>query len=128
MLDSLGSTLSSQTVNSFFTRFDKEPFEGSITISQVVQCLESEICRPPNERKQVTSSPNEADTAPTTPRGVKMETPPQLDRIDFSGPPHVRPDEDGKELRLVPPTPQQTEGPSVPLQDVIDSDGSRLGH
>ena len=128
MLDSLGSTLSSQTVNSFFTRFDKEPFEGSITASQVVQCLESEICRPPSERKQVASSPNEADTAPTTPRGVKMETPPQLDKIDFSGPPHVQPDEDGKELRPEPLTPQPTEGANVPLQDVTDSGGSRPGH
>jgi phosphatidylserine decarboxylase len=122
MLDSLGSTLSSQTINSFFTRFDKDPFEGSITISQSVQCLESEICRPPSERKRVTSSPNEADTAPTTPRGVNMETPPQLDKIDFSGPPHVQPDGNSPEPS------RQTEGTNVPLQDVADSDGSRPGH
>ena len=124
MLDSLGSTLSSETVNSFFTRFDQDPFEGSITISQAVQCLESEICRPPSERKQVASSPNEADTAPTTPRGIKMETPPQLDRIDFSGPLHVQPDDDGNRLRPEPPT----EGANVPFQDTTDSDENRRGH
>jgi len=129
MLDSLGSTLSSQTINSFFTRFDEDPFEGSLTISQVVQCLESEICRPPSERKHVTSSPNEADTAPTTPRGVNMERPPQLDKIDFSGPSSVRSDENGRGLRPKPLTPQQTEGINVPLQDVTaDSGGNRLGH
>jgi len=128
MLDSLGSTLSSQTINSFFTRFDKDPFEGSITIPQAVQCLESEICRPPSERKQVGSSPNEADTAPTTPRGVKLENSPQLDRMDFSGPSNVQPCEDDKGLRPEPPVPQPTEGASVPLQDVADSDGGRPGH
>jgi phosphatidylserine decarboxylase len=118
MLDSLGSTLSSQTINSFFTRFDRNPFEESITISQVVQCLESEICRPPSERKHVTSPPNEADTTPTTPRGVKLESPPQLDRIDFSGPSNVQPDENGRGLRPEPVTPQPTEEVNVPLQDV----------
>ena len=126
MLDSLGSTLSSQTINSFFTRFDKDPFEGSITISQVVQCLESEICRPPSERKHVTSSPNEADTAPTTPSGVTMESPPQLDKMDFSGPPHVQPDGNGRGLRPEPPTPQPTERTNVPLQDVADSGSGPL--
>jgi phosphatidylserine decarboxylase len=70
----------------------------------------------------VTSSPNEADTAPTTPRGVNMETPPQLDKIDFSGPPHVQPDGNSPEPS------RQTEGTNVPLQDVADSDGSRPGH
>ena len=118
MLDSLGSTLSSQTVNSFFTRFGSDPFEGSITIPQAVQCLESEICRPPSERKEVTSSPNEADTAPTTPRGVKMETPPQLDKIDFSGPSNGCPDEDGKGVGPEQPTPQSAE----------EFDSSRPGH
>ena len=128
MLDALGSTLSSQTINSFFTRFDKNPFEGSITISQVVQCLESEICRPPSERKHVTSSPNEVDTMPTTPSGVTLESPPQLDRIDFSGPSHVRPDENGRELKPEPLTPQPTEGVNVPLQDVAADSGNRPGH
>lgn len=129
MLDSLGSTLSSQTINSFFTRFDKDPFEESITISQAVQCLESEICRPPSERKHVSSSPNEADTAPTTPRGVKMEGPPQLDKIDFSGPSHMQPDENRRGLRPELLTPHPTEGANVPLQDLgADSGSGRSGH
>ena len=123
MLDSLGSTLSSQTINSFFTRFDKDPFEGSITISQTVQCLESEICRPQSERKRVASSPNEADTAPTTPRGIKMEGPPQLDKIDFSGPSHLLPHEDGRYLRPEPFASHQTEGAHLPLHHVVNSSG-----
>jgi len=128
MLDSLGSTLSSQTINSFFTRFGKDPFEGSLTTSQAAQCLESEICRPPSERKRVTSSPNEADTAPTTPRGVNMGGSLQLDRIDFSGPSNVQPDENGRELRPEPPTPRSTEGTNIPLQDAADSGSDRPGH
>lgn len=76
----------------------------------------------------MTSSPNEADTAPTTPRGVRMDTPPQLDRMDFSGPSNMQPDEEGKGLRPEPSTPQQTEGVNVPLQYVADSGGSRPGH
>ena len=120
MLDSLGSTLSSQTINSFFTRFGKDPFEGSITVSQTVQCLESEICRPPSERNRVTSSPNEADTTPTTPSGVKMEGPLPLDNIDFSGPSHLHPDDNGGGLRPEPFTSHPTEGTNLPLNHVAD--------
>lgn len=123
MLDSLGSTLSSQTINSFFTRFGQDPFEGSITISQTVQCLESEICRPPSERNRVTSSPNEADTTPSTPSGIKMEGPPPLDRIDFSGPSHLRSDGHGGGLRPESFPSHQTEGTNLPLHHVADPNG-----
>jgi phosphatidylserine decarboxylase len=118
MLDSLGSTLSSQTINSFFTRFGKDPFEGSITIPQAVQCLETEICKPQSERKRLTSSPNEADTAPSTPTGLKMDGPLPLDRIDFSGPSHLRPNEDNGGLRPGPFDSHQTEGTNLPLHHV----------
>jgi phosphatidylserine decarboxylase len=127
MLDSLGSTLSSHTINSFYTRFGKDPFEGSITISQTVQCLESEICKPPSERHRITSSPNEADTTPTTPSGIKMEGPLPLDRIDFSGPSHLHPDESGGGLRPEPFTSHPTEGTNLPLQHVADQ-SSRPEH
>lgn len=125
MLDSLGSTLSSQTINSFFTRFGEDPFEGSLTVSQTVQCLESEICRPPSERNRITSSPNEADTAPSTPSGIKMEGPPPLDKIDFSGPSHLQPDENGGGLRPEPFHSHTTEGTNLPLHHVTDP---RPGH
>ena len=127
MLDSLGSTLSSQTINSFFTRFGKDPFEGSITTSQTVQCLESEICRPANERNRVTSSPNEADTTPSTPSGIQMEGPPPLDKIDFSGPSHLQADENGGGLRPEPFTSHSTEGTNLPLHYVADP-SNRPGH
>lgn len=120
MLDSLGSTLSSQTINTFFTRFGKDPFEGSITVSQTVQCLESEICRPPSERNRVSSSPDEADTAPTTPSGYKMEGPLPFDKIDFSGPSHLRPDDNGGGLRPEPFNSHLTEGTNLPLQHLTD--------
>ena len=117
MLDSLGSTLSSQTINSFFTRFGKDPFEGSLTIIQAVQCLESEICRPQSERNRVTSSPGEADTVPSTPSGIKMDKPPALDRIDFSGPSRSRHDENGGGVTS-PFLLHPTEGTNIPLHQV----------
>jgi hypothetical protein len=43
MLDSLGSTLSRTTVNSFFTRHNKKPLEDELSMSEAIQCLETEL-------------------------------------------------------------------------------------
>jgi hypothetical protein len=53
MLDSLGSTLSSETVNSFFTRNGKKPVEDELTVDEAIRCLEMQVGRPPNEKKRV---------------------------------------------------------------------------
>lgn len=50
MLDSLGPTLSLQTINTFLTRFSKDPLEGSTTVSQTVQLLESGTGEQPGNR------------------------------------------------------------------------------
>ena len=46
MLDSLGSTLSASTVDSFFTRFGKDPQRDDLTTEEAIRCLETEVLRP----------------------------------------------------------------------------------
>jgi phosphatidylserine decarboxylase len=45
MLDSLGSTLSAETVNSF-TRNGKQPVEDELTVDEAIRCLEMQVGRP----------------------------------------------------------------------------------
>lgn len=45
MLDSLGSTLSEETLHSFFSRFKKSQDRDGLTYDEVVSCLESELTR-----------------------------------------------------------------------------------
>jgi len=51
MLDSLGSTLSTKTINSFFTRRRKKPQEDKLTIDATMRCLETEVGKPANEKR-----------------------------------------------------------------------------
>ena len=53
MLDSLGSTLSRSTIDSFFTRYGKAPSTGELTIEEAVDCLEREVCRPVGQKKRL---------------------------------------------------------------------------
>ena len=52
MLDSLGSTLTKSTIDSFFTRFDKTP-EQALTIEEAIICLEDELTKPRSEKRKV---------------------------------------------------------------------------
>lgn len=93
MLDSLGSTLSKDTVDSFFTRFDKRPREDALTMNEAIQCLETELCRPRSEKKLIDPDESVLDTsAPVTPaaipgNGFEHQLSLNLDKLDFSGPP-----------------------------------------
>ncbi|OSC96707.1 hypothetical protein PYCCODRAFT_1472429 [Trametes coccinea BRFM310] len=91
MLDSLGSTLSHGTINSFWTRFNKRPHEDALTINEAIQCLETELCRPTSEKKRIDPDESAIDTsAPVTPAITgSMETQQALnfDKLDFSGMP-----------------------------------------
>jgi phosphatidylserine decarboxylase len=51
MLDSLGSTLSAEIDNSFFTRNGKKPVEDELTVDEAIWCLEMRVGRPPNEMR-----------------------------------------------------------------------------
>ncbi|KAK4048980.1 phosphatidylserine decarboxylase [Microbotryomycetes sp. JL221] len=52
MLDSLGSTLSKETISSFFEQHGKQDHE-ELTYDEVVLCLENEVTKPKDERRQV---------------------------------------------------------------------------
>lgn len=121
MLDSLGSTLSRTTIDSFFTRFETKT-EDTLTVNQVIQCLETELCRPNSEKKRVDADDSNMDTsAPVTPNVLGGDESPlslNLDKLDFSGPAGniARPEH---ELGLKPTAlaPQPTEPSQQPLVD-----------
>lgn len=100
MLDSLGSTLSHQTINSFFTRFNKSPHDDVLTYAEAIQCLETEICRPTSEKRRlnpdekggigvdtsVLGTPNVSTPGVGAGTGPGGELALNLDKLDFSGP------------------------------------------
>ena len=91
MLDSLGSTLSTQTIDSFFLRFGKRPAEDELTIPEAIMCLENELCRPRSERKRLNTEDSFADSGSSTTPGDEADNhgPDKffLDGLDFCGPP-----------------------------------------
>lgn len=119
MLDSLGSTLSRTTIDSFYTRYNKKPLEDSISFDEAVMCLETELCRPTNERKKVDFS-NEDDTTPSTPSGLPGSNQGlALDRLDFSGPGKLQPERE-EDQPVAPPTyPTEPNQVPVPAEQVV---------
>ena len=123
MLDSLGSTLSTETVDSFFTRWDKNPRTDELTFPEAIQCLETEICRPNSEKKRIERSVSdnegsgrerELGTESGTDASVShtpnlhtlgTHTPPlKLDFLTFSGP----------ALHIADPSPSSSRHPPPP--------------
>lgn len=91
MLDSLGSTLSRETIDSFFTRFNVSPREGEMTFEQAIICLEDAVHKPMEQRKRVTTEQQVPDTGVPTP--MLSDSPKEeadklasLGALDFSGP------------------------------------------
>ncbi|KLO15227.1 hypothetical protein SCHPADRAFT_871290 [Schizopora paradoxa] len=150
MLDSLGSTLSDETIDSFFTRLGKST-DGELTHDEAIQCLEEELCRPRSERRLVDSDDALGiglgiDTsAPATPlilNGSGPITPGveaqfnrlNLETMDFSGPPThptaVQPasTRDPQSIEGLPA--YQTEPNQQPLQNavqpIVDSASTRV--
>ena len=89
MLDSLGSTLSKETVDSFLTRHGKS-IDGELSLDEVVMCLEQELTRPRSEKRRISQehSPQFFPSAPVTPGLTPKDfsQPPVLDTLDFAGP------------------------------------------
>ncbi|EPQ52482.1 hypothetical protein GLOTRDRAFT_140216 [Gloeophyllum trabeum ATCC 11539] len=130
MLDSLGSTLSAETVSSFFTRHGKKPHEDELTIAETVQCLEEELCRPASEKKRITSDSDVLSTdtsAPVTPAVAGDNAPGtalDMSKMNFSGPPmappqeaYSQPEEEPIKKPSLPPA-YPTERTQQPLQDL----------
>lgn len=119
MLDSLGSTLSRETVDSFLTRHG-QPVDGELSIDQAVICLEQELSRPTSEKKPVDQEQmSQLDVSPyTTP--ATNPSPPMLDQLDFAGPDLLQlsliDPLDTETLQPLPPVPTETS--QRPLQEV----------
>lgn len=128
MLDSLGSTLSAETINAFFTSRGYDPETGELTISESVQALETELFKPTKERKRLDASDYHLamdDTAASTPAlgGPGAEGDP-LGELDFAGPPGNIPDNQHGNADLnrpnAPPA-YQTEGNQQRLDETLAS-------
>jgi len=91
MLDSLGSTLTRTTVNSFFTRYNKKPQHDELTVAEAIQCLETELLRPDSEKKRVDADDGLPDSSvsatPILTASDREGGALPLDQLDFSGPP-----------------------------------------
>ncbi|TFK49776.1 hypothetical protein OE88DRAFT_1662429 [Heliocybe sulcata] len=123
MLDSLGSTLSPETVSSFFTRHGKKPHEDELSIAETVQCIEEELCRPASEKKRITSDSDLLSTdtsALGTPSQVGGgDSPPGLaldmSKMNFSGPP-MAPPQEAETLPEVEPLSKPSLPPAYPTE------------
>ena len=89
MLDSLGSTLSRSTIDSFFTRYGKTPSMGELTIEEAVDCLEKEVSRPVNQKKPLTQTQDSitaSNTGYVTPLNDLNRSHQDLTKLSFNGP------------------------------------------
>lgn len=102
MLDSLGSTLTSLTIDSFFTRWDKDPRSDELTYDQIIQVLENETNKPFNERRSLDADADADDTdasvspGPSTPATLTTYDNSNEAPLDYTGPlarpPNTSPD------------------------------------
>ncbi|EJD07089.1 uncharacterized protein FOMMEDRAFT_103160 [Fomitiporia mediterranea MF3/22] len=134
MLDSLGSTLSRETIDAFFVRYGKKPDEDELTFNEVIRCLEEELCRPPAEKKRLsTEDAGGPDTSvPSTPSLLNSGngvTPPGpglgLENIDFSGAP-THPTAVREDSIPVYPTEPNQQPLTKATQPIIDSASTRV--
>jgi phosphatidylserine decarboxylase len=133
MLDSLGSTLSTETIDSFFTRWGKNPRTDELTFPETIRCLETEICRPNSEKKRINPFENEGrDREPGNGTGSSSHTPNlhmpgthtpplRLDSLSFSGPSlHIG---DASPSSYRHPGPQAVHQTEPPQTRVVDASG-----
>ncbi|CAE7135544.1 unnamed protein product [Rhizoctonia solani] len=127
MLDSLGSTLSAETLNGFFSRFNKNPDIEELTFDEAVQCLEEELAKPTADRRKVVIEEHSGlSTGTTTPLAPGPFITSPGTGLDFTGldapPPPGRPQTD---INQVPHETNQTViDPNNPAQYVTMHAGS----
>jgi phosphatidylserine decarboxylase len=89
MLDSLGSTLSAETINSFFTRRGKKLQEDELTIDETLWSLETEVGRPANEKKRINIGDMldwGSSGTPSAVRSLGSRVPTAVGEVGFRGP------------------------------------------
>ena len=122
MLDSLGSTLSQTTIDSFFIRNGKRPYEDHLTFAQAVQCLENELGKPDSEKKRIDTDGSDPSTMSGTPnvmtesesRFMKLS----IGDLDFSGPGLRLDDRDPSAGKPSAPPPYPTEPSVMPVPEI----------
>jgi phosphatidylserine decarboxylase len=93
MIDPLGSTLSRRTVNFSLARHNQNPQEDEHTMSEAIQCLETELGRYTLEKRSFSDQSDDgsqhATSATTTAVIVGTESTQwlALGQLDFSSPP-----------------------------------------
>lgn len=82
MLDSLGSTLTQETLEGYYTENNVDPHEGELTVEEVIRCLEHEIAKSWEEKKRV--EPEDVSYPPVAAGGEGASTPSlsSLDVVD----------------------------------------------
>ncbi|KAH7106227.1 phosphatidylserine decarboxylase-domain-containing protein [Auriculariales sp. MPI-PUGE-AT-0066] len=125
MLDSLGSTLTKETIDDFFLSRGKT-LDEELSLAEVIHSLEAELRRPAGERKSVTINDpaTEANSLSITPALVSPFDRQQFspfEGLDFSG--HaIRSDDDADEDGRKPslPPPYETEPMQQPIALVAE--------
>lgn len=84
MLDSLGSTLTTQTIEEYWSRYGKNVESDELTFDEVIRCLEDEIRKPTSERKRINASSN-SDQSPAADY-PEMAPRPAAEGLDVTGP------------------------------------------
>jgi len=130
MLDSLGSTLTKETIDNFFLSRGKT-LEDELSLDEITHSLETELMRPASERKEVAAEPTtESNSMSMTPSftGALEQRAPVLEGLDFSG--HtIRevPEEDEDDSKPSLPPPYETEPMQMPLADISESPSTPPG-
>jgi phosphatidylserine decarboxylase len=96
MLDSLGSTLTPQTIEGFFARFGKSVDNDELTMDELVQCMEREVTKSKSEKAKVHHDDSLLKSGSQTPA---MAPGPAGHGLDESGPQAISSPVDADQLR-----------------------------
>lgn len=123
MLDSLGSTLTRQTIEGYFDAWGKSAATDELEIDEVIQCLEWEVTKPKTEKAKLSREEGSTSTTPSVPAE------PAEDGLVMTGPQGnipgaVDPDELAEHIRLSRPREQGEDSAGPGNQRPAETDSS----
>lgn len=99
MLDSLGSTLTAQTLEGYFSSCGKNAESDELTFEEVVRCLEREVTKDRSEKAKVMHKGDElAETGMATPSVPPVQAEPASHGLSMDGPAAISSPVDAQEL------------------------------
>jgi phosphatidylserine decarboxylase len=99
MLDSLGSTLTAQTIEGYFSSCGKNADGGELTFEEVVKCLETEVTKDRSQKAKVKHKGDElAETGLGTPSAPPVQAEPASHGLSTTGPAAISSPVDAQEL------------------------------